>query len=297
MKYSDGILVLHQSDISHFITCPEQFRVVNHLGQNRFPEPDDGPIRSESDAATIGTCLHALIENELQGGWFKTLQSAKKWARTWFGQQIVSYLEDEVEYRTESYGGDPTKTLRAVDQLVESWWHSTERAYWQQRDRDTFLVEQYFDVPFVTRTGDGQISQIRLAGTPDIVDLQENRLVDWKSASRRYQRWEKQRWAHQPTTYTFAAAQQGWIEPNGDGLYRFDYRVFERGKVDESQELTVWRGSGQWAWLTQLVNNMADMMESDAATWPLRDDHALCGPKWCPIWYDCKGQFVSDDWA
>lgn len=294
MKFDDGVLTLHQSDISHFITCPEQFRVTNGLGP--LVQVDGDQYRSESDAATIGTCLHAVIEHELTGSRFKNLEAALRWARDWMGETITGYIRDEVDYRTESYGGDPGRTLQAVNLLVESWYQSKERKYWLSRDPKSFQVECGFDVHFVDRPGQ-VISEIRLAGTPDIVDIGENRVVDWKSASRTYQRWEKQRWAHQATVYTFAAADVGLIQPNGDGLYRFDYRVFERGKVVEAQEVTVWRGVGQWGWLTQLVNNIADMMESDAEVWPLRDDHALCGPKWCPIWNQCKGQFVADDWT
>lgn len=295
MNYGDGTLVLHQSDISHYITCPEQFRLSNGIGP--LVDTSGETWRSESDAALIGSCIHAVIERELSKGPIKTLAAARTWARNWIGKEISYFMENEIDYRTETYGGDPDKTLRAVDLLVESWWFSTERDYWLHRERDSYMVEAEFDVPFVTRPDTKIIKRVRLAGTSDIIDLQEHRVLDWKSASRSYQRWEKQRWAVQPTVYTFAAAEMNWIRPNSDGLYRFDFRVFERGKRTEAQEITVLRGPGQWAWLTKLVNNIADMMESDAAEWPLRDDHALCGPKWCPVWYQCKGAFVTEDWT
>lgn len=301
MRLKDDTLWLHQSDLSHYVTCPEQFRVSNGIQPRRPGESitiTDDTYRVESDAATIGTCIHAVIERELRKGPFANLGALKTWAKGWMGRQIMEYMEAEVEYRTETYGGNAARIMAAVYNLCESWWASKERDYWMHRDHDSYYVEHEFDVEFVTRPENKLIRQVRLAGTADIIDLQENRVLDWKSSGRAYQRWEKQRWAHQATVYTYAAAEEQLISANGDGLYRFDYRVFLRNnKVDEPQELTVMRGPGQWAWVTSMVNNIADMMESDANQWPVRDDHALCGPKWCPIWNDCKGAFVSEDWT
>ena len=295
MKLDDGVLTLHQSDIGHYIMCPEQFRVVNDIGP--YAEvPDSDPIRVETDAASIGTCLHAVIEKDLSDP-FTNFPEMLGWGSNRFGQMIQQYVDDGFEYRSETYGGDPARTLGALQMLIKSWYNSDERMYWMQRDRSSYIVEEYFNVHFVSRPEGKTIREIRLAGTPDIIDVQENRVVDWKSASRSYQRWEKQRWAVQPTCYTYAAADQGYIKPNSDGLYKFEYKVFERkNKQVQAQTVDVWRSQGQWAWLTKLVNNLADMVESDAECWPLRDDHALCGPKWCPIWYDCKGSFVDEDW-
>ena len=297
MKYDDGVLTLHQSDISHYVTCPEQFRVVNHIGPGA--QFDDEPtIRVETDAATIGTCLHAAIERELSGKPFSSLAAAQKWATDWMGETVSGFMSNGIVYRTESYGDDPAKAVGAVCNLVESWFVSEERAYWLQRDPASFLIENYFNIPFVKRTGDRLVREIRLAGTADIIDIAENRVVDWKSSGREYRRWEKQRWAHQPTVYTYAAASMGYILPDGDGLYRFDYRIFiRRASTAEAQSVSVFRGNGQWSWLTMLVNNIADQIESNSEMWPLRDDHALCGPKWCPVWDSCKGMFVGEDWA
>jgi hypothetical protein len=135
-----------------------------------------------------------------------------------------------------------------------------------------------------------------LAGTADVLDTYSHRLVDWKTTSRRYERWEKQRWAPQPTIYTYAAAELGLLDRHGSG-YQFDYRVFNH-KNNELQEVTVWRDQGQWSWMVQQVSHMVDMIESDMPRWPLRDDHALCGPKWCPIWDQCKGMYVQHpEWS
>jgi len=139
------------------------------------------------------------------------------------------------------------------------------------------------------------VRAVRLAGQADIVDRYTNRMIDWKSSGREYKRWEKQRWAVQPTVYTYAAHREGLITPFEQGC-RFDYGVFiRRGK--ESQQLTVWRSFGQWEWLARLCDNIATMFGSPLTQWPLRDDHALCGPKWCANWSECKGQFIEEDWT
>jgi len=294
MKLVDGVMTLHQSDISQYMKCPEQFRLANGISPNATWNPPDGG-RVESDAATVGTVLHGVIEQDLIYP-FDTLEKANSFGRQYLGSLITGYVEDGVEYRTESFGADPQVALRELGWLIESWYKSAERTYWLERDPKTFLIESFFDVPFVKRPG-REICEVRLAGTPDLVDLQENRVVDWKSASRPYQRWEYQRWGIQPTAYTFAAADQGLIEPNGDGLYKFDYRIFIKGKKLETQGITVLRGPGQWGWLTQVVNNIADLAESDATVWPLRDDGWWCGPRWCPIWTTCKGMFVDEEWT
>ena len=295
MKIEDGVLTLHQSDISNYMKCPEQFRRANGILGGCETELVEGG-RVESDAATVGTVLHHAIEQDIDAP-FKTVVSLQAEARNYFGQLIQSYMETETEYRTESFG-DALNALKELDWLVESWYTSKERDYWVHREPGSFLAETHFDVEFVTRASNNGISAVRLAGTPDIVDLQENRVLDWKSASRPYQRWEYQRWAVQPTAYTYAAASQGLIKPNADGNYQFDYRIFLKGKKLDTQEMTIMRGPGQWAWLTMVVNNIADMCESNAEHWPLRDDGWWCGPRWCPFWSDCKGAFVDaeNDW-
>lgn len=294
----DGTLWLHQSDINHFMTCPEQFRVVNGIQPGGVFEkvPDH---RVETDAATVGTVFHAVIEHEITEGRFQRAADAVRWAKNHMGDLVFGYVTDGVEYRTESFGADPTKALSALARLVETWFKSDERKYWLAIAADhpeCIQIEWTFDVPFI-QNRDGLYHTIRLAGTADVLDTYNHRLVDWKTSSRKYERWEKQRWAPQPTIYTYAAATEGLLERHENG-YQFDYRVFNHKYNDpEPQKVTVWREAGQWGWMVQQVSNMVDMIESDLPVWPVRDDHALCGPKWCPIWDSCKGMFVSEEWS
>lgn len=295
----DGALVLHQSDIGHFMTCPEQFRVTNGIEPGgTFVKQVD--MRVETDAATVGTVLHAVIEHDLSAdGPFRNMTDALEWGYTHMGGLIQSYVDSGTEYRTESFGANPQGALKKLSVLVEKWFTCDERSYWISliaHHPDQVLIENHFEVPFISNR-EGLYGEIRLAGTPDIVDCVNNRVVDWKTTGRDYQRWEKQRWAVQPTVYTYAAAELGWIDPSGDGTYRFDYRVFNhKNNSPQAQHVETFRGPGQWGWLVQMVSNMVDMIESSLKVWPLRDDHALCGPRWCPIWAECKGMYVNEEW-
>lgn len=297
MKSEETTLWLHQSDIEGFRNCPDQFRIVNGIlpGGDFEKVPE---LRVETDAATVGTCFHAMVEEDIKCG-FKNLSQAQAWARDFMTNLIDGYGMNGTEYRNETFGADPTKALAALAGLTKMWWDCAERKFWKQLgDQPGELeLEWSFDVPFLENLS-GRYKEVRLAGTADVLDRYNNRLIDWKTASRKYERWEKQRWAIQPTVYTYAAAHLGEIEPHGEG-YKFEYRVFNRKYLnDPPQEVTVWRSQGQWSWLVEVVTRMVKMIESDLAEWPVRDDHALCGEKWCPVWDQCKGSYMEHPtWA
>lgn len=244
--------------------------------------------RDETDAATVGTALHAVIEHETNKGFFKTLKRLRTLGHEKYLGLLEEYAEAGACYTRSSFGTD-AKALAALDKMVGTWFASAERL--QLQHEDNLKVEWEFDVPFRTF---GDVS-IRLAGTSDLVLLDRNQLWDWKSAGRTYERWEKQRWAVQPTVYTYAAAQEGLIVPNQDGLYEFRFKVFPRngGPV---QDVPVFRSTGSVNWLEQQIGSMLNVMTAvPDGPWPLNDHGALCGPKWCPFWSKCKGQFVSGE--
>jgi hypothetical protein len=286
-------LIIHQSDIKHFVTCPDQFRA----SKNVQPGGDfdrDLEIRVETDAATVGTVFHTVVEHELLGNRFQRLADAERFARHEMVRLVDQYVAAGVEYRTESFGenGGAVKTL---EKLVGQWFGSEERKYWLALVKDhpnCIQVEHQFLVPFITNR-EGRYKNVMLAGTMDVLDTYNHRIVDWKTSSRRYERWEKQRWDVQSTVYTFAAAQQNVLDRHEDG-YHFQFKVFNHKYNDpEPQTVEVQRDIGQWGWLVQTVSHMIDLIESDLPRWPLRDDHALCGPRWCPVWNECKGMYVT----
>lgn len=294
MKFDDGVLTLHQSDINNYRKCPEQFRLMNLV-------PDDDPDhaeRSESDAALVGTIGHDMIERDLERP-YSTKAYAIKRAKENYRAAVAGFVEAGVNFTTETFGSE-AKALANVEAIVRRWWDSDERDYWLTAVNDhgdLILVERTFDVPFLSETSHPDIKSVRLSGTPDIVDRYRNVIVDWKFPGRKYQRWEQQRWGVQESAYTFAMASEGLILPNEDGLYEFRFKVFIRNEQGEPQTVTVYRSPSQWAWLAEMVANIVEQMSNTEHRWPLRDDHALCGPKWCPAWSGCKGKWVEVDWT
>lgn len=292
MKVNGDVLTIHQSDIKHFIMCADQFRAANGILPGGDIDPSvDG--RVETDAATLGTVFHTVVEADLHER-FVSDDDVRAFAEKELSALIAHYWTEGVEYRTESFGeGD--KQLETLFKLTDRWFRSAERRGWQDlvaEEPDAIELEWSFDVPFMDRP-DRKYAKVRLSGTADVLDRYNNRIVDWKTSSRKYERWEKQRWDVQPTVYTFAAATLGELQRGSEG-YRFDFKVFNhRYNDDEPQTVEVWRDHGSWAWMVQQVEHMVTLIESDLERWPLRDDHALCSPKWCPVWADCKGQYVS----
>jgi hypothetical protein len=126
------------------------------------------------------------------------------------------------------------------------------------------------------------------------------RIWDWKTSGQEYKLWEKQRWAVQPTVYTWAAAQNGLLLPDGFGDYTFEYKVLKRSaKPSKFMTYRVTRTIRSWAWLERVVQNVATLFVTMGIEdeWPLNDHSALCSPKWCPFWDQCKGQYVDGSWA
>lgn len=295
MKADGEVLTLHQSDIKHFLTCPEQYRVVNGvLPGGDFEKQAD--LRVETDAATVGTVFHAVIEQDITHG-FPSVEEAERWGKQFMGDLVFQYLSDGTEYRCESFGDDPTKSLAALCQLIDRWWRSDRRARLKGLFDDGWIkLEHGFDVPFIDNRK-GRYKQVRLAGTIDVVNQYDHMLEDHKSSSsdHNYKRWEKQRWDIQSTVYTYAMAREQMVDRHPNG-YLFEFSVYTYKNGSAPNHIQVWRDTGQWGWLTQVVTNMVETIESDLTVWPLRDDHALCGPRWCPLWSQCKGTFVDEEW-
>lgn len=293
-----GVLSIHQSDLKDFLACPEQFRVTRGIQPGGdFLEPHE-QLRIENDAALIGTICHLAFETDLRDQTFTSLAQLKNWAKRQWHEACRGFLETGVEFRQENYVTHE-KAIQVMSAVLERWWKSTERGYWTMAAQDhgnLLHFELDFNVPLIVKR-EGRYQKINLGGTIDLLDLYEQRVVDYKTASRAFTRWEHQRWGIQETAYTFGAASLGLLKPHDDGNYQFDFRVFVKGEKGEPQSLTVYRSPDQWGWMIRQTENMVQMMESEVAHWPLRDDGWHCSPKWCPIWKDCKGAFVTEDWT
>lgn len=272
------ILRLHQSDIGTFSTCPEQAR------RKWFTDLED----STTDAAAIGTACHAAYEAQL-----KSLKSALDHPGVEGGydlpflQHIARHAYDEIE-RTEKLRYVQQKDAAAahhlIDECVANWVRDIQP---KVLINDKLQLELHFDIHLMFYKG----WEIRLAGFIDCVTA--NGIWDWKTANQAYKQWEKQRWAIQPTVYTAATVSLGLHE----WPVTFKYAVAEKKKKNgEVEIIPVIRTAEHIEWLKAQVGALVDYWRHtpETSTWLMRDDHVLCSPKWCPVWADCKGAYLSE---
>lgn len=285
MRIEDDGIHLHQSDIETFMQCPEKKRlsIIAGINEESFT----------SDAAFVGTCLHAVIQHELVEGPMDDLFSAHQLGAWKYLQGFEEMVEKGgVTYSRETFGDD-ARALAALERLVDVWWHSPEREMLMHMDPADYHVEWSFDRLFTTSESG---MPIWLAGQADLVLPWA--VWDWKSASSPYQRWEKQRWGVQPPVYLWAAQDAGLISKNREGFYEFQFKVAVRkAKLEPFQTVPILKSDAAFEWLRHEAENIANYVEAVGfeKPWLLNDHSALCGPKWCPFWDGCKGKFIDAD--
>lgn len=275
---------VHQSDIKSWLNCGEQVRLTRLVA-------DEG--RFQTDAATVGTVTHALIEEELNDGFFQDVRDAQAWAAHKFLAVLEQYAADGDVYSRSSFDTD-LKALKVVERLASSWYHCDERHWLASLDEGAYITEWDFDVPLGISY---QNTDIYIAGQADLLLVHQG-LWDWKTASQSYKRWEKQRYDVQSTAYTYAAHYEGLLEPNHFNEYHFTFKVFDTKLATPGppDSVTVKRSADNWNWLrTQVVNMLSVQYALPEGPWPLNDNHVLCSPKWCPVWDSCKGHHVSGE--
>lgn len=288
MRFDDNGIHIHQSDLKNH--CLEKLRLETVAV---------GP-RIENDAATVGTALHAVIEQELAGNLYATEHDAQGNAARIYLELLEEYAADGKPYALSSFNSHE----RAIDMLAalaSKWYRSNERQELLHCAEEP-LIEWHFDLPFTTvpakKFGKRQEEiPVFLSGTADIV--YNNQVWDWKTAGSEYRRWEYQRWGRQPDVYTWAAVKSGLLVPDRNGQVEFLFKVFVRNNNlgEQPQTVTVQRSANNWAWLETMVHrlvNFAYNMGLDRE-WPLDDQHVLCSPKWCTFFDMCKGNFVSGE--
>jgi hypothetical protein len=291
-------LHLRQSDINDWLQCAEKFR------RRIFDEAAGLSRATESDVALAGTTLHKFIEAEL--GERQVGLDPHAFAYEYYSGEAARFRSDPNVTFTENTFSSDSAAVNEIAKMVGMWLGSPLRADLLGRDPETLLVEWEFDELFTHIDS----MPVYLCGTTDLVLIGDG-MIDWKTAGRDYQRWEKQRWAVQPTVYTYAAARAGFIGqvPNlpadsgfDSGLtYPFEFVVFPRGRKGGIQHVDVNRGPEHWSWLAQQIGPMVrDIMVGQAQgwgdRWQMNDQSALCSDKWCPFWDSCKGAFMRDGW-
>lgn len=258
-----------QTFLNGLQTCPEQARA-----KYRREIPDDGHTASTAR----GVAMHAGIEYLL---WEKYNDDLGPHS----GEEAVSIAYHELDTIGE---WQHTKMSRAkvysstVDLLIAFRKHVLA-------DVEPAALEKRFDVPFYS----DDKREIRLVGAIDCID-ENGEVWDWKSATRPYEPWEKQRWAIQPTVYTHAVHAMK-VTPQGplpETLFHYAI-MFDN---HSAQLLDVSRDESHVDWLRQQALQAAIMLESGIKPWPLNDGGFWCSEKWCPKFFECKGAVMLDSW-
>ena len=227
--------------------------------------------RVESDAAAMGTAVHAGIEHALlEGGDHDAMVAV---ANAEFDR--ISALPN-FEWKSFENGVDEVRPL-IVTALTA--WNENVR----HRIDSVEAVEQRFDV--VVYEDEHRV--IKLVGTMDFLGSLDGEpvIIDWKTGKRKYDR-SKQN-SIQASVYSHAA------EALGFGRRLFKFGVMVRGASDV-QIMDVPRYSVHDQWLRAQLLDLAYLLEAELPTWPRTGESSyLCNATWCPAWSSCKGAFLG----
>jgi hypothetical protein len=256
----------HQSWLNTFDLCNERAR-YEHLLED---QPD-------SDAAATGTAVHSTIEYALRAR-YEGLDHVPL-------DVLVEFFHHELDampYEHVKWKGDDAPH-KFGELCVRNWYADVLPTL-------PFMgveLERKFRLPLI----DDEHRFVELGGT---IDYYADPLRDWKTSGRgEYEEWEYRRWAIQPTVYTWARYQLEVAEGRTPNLpMEFEYVVLGR---HGAQRFTVTRTPEHWAWMHDKVLTAALLIEAELPEWPKQDNHALCSPKWCDAWAECKGKFFEGE--
>jgi PD-(D/E)XK nuclease superfamily len=256
-----------QTVLSGLQMCPESTRA------KYFKEVES----EDTDSTARGTAVHAGIEyalHEKLAGSPIDLQSMVEVAR-----HELDVIGDWRYTRISR-----ANVYATVEPMLAGWLEQIEP------EVVPMFIEHSFNVPLY----EDRWREIRLTGMIDCVD-QGYVVWDWKTASRPYEPWEKQRWSIQATTYCEAIDQR--FDGMAPGAFAFGI-MFDDGST---QRIDVTRNQGHVDWLIQQALVLAKLIETNPkGPWVLNDGGWWCSPTWCPTFAAgrCKGAHIHDEkWA
>jgi len=274
VKTGDGeyTMPIRQSDLNSFFLCPEQAR-LKFAGL--LP-------RRTTEAMALGTAVHAGIEADLAHGAARTDAID---VIAWQLENLIDSPDFEmVKLDTDTY-------FEYAFKCFDAWFDHIRPVI-----GDVVAVERTFKLPFAEyRLANDWLVKVELHGTIDCVTSKA--LWDWKTANSSWKSsaWEKERWAVQPTIYTWAAQQLGLdTDPT-----TFSFGVMVKGKdpVDSksAEIVTVRRDQRHWEWLRRQLEPLVHLVAADLPQWPLHDQGWHCSGTWCPVWSQCKGSHAEGE--
>jgi hypothetical protein len=227
--------------------------------------------RVESDAAAMGTAVHAGIEHALlEDG---DLEKMVEVANAEFDR--ISQLPNFAWKSFEAGDVDAVRSLIA-----------TALTAWNTEVRDRLAVESV-EQRFSVVVHEDAERVIELVGTIDFIGLLDDQpvIIDWKTGKRKYSS-DKQA-SIQASVYSLAA------EAMGFGRRLFKFGVLVRGATSV-QMMDVPRWPAHDAWLRAQLLDMAVLLEAELPSWPRTGESSyLCNATWCPAWASCKGAHLG----
>lgn len=260
--------VFRQSDLGQFDFCLERGRALY------FEEVED----KGNDSALYGSCVHSGIE-----AYLKTKRDREQLLSE---ADMLDVFVDTLDETLDTWDGKWVKFDRSG--LIDMAWLAYHG--WRKEVEPLVrpeLIEWEFPPTVIHEDEERTIS---LKGTLDCVD-KHGCIWDWKTSSRPYTPWEKQRWAVQPSVYTF-----GLVHNTDVSLpVEFNYGILlHDGSV---QRVVVTRTEEHFSWLRHKLVTLAKVLESGQRPLPLNDTGWWCSPDWCANWDNCKGSHHGgDDW-
>jgi len=257
---------VRQSDLNTFNMCPEQAR-LKFAGKL--------PART-TEAMALGTADHAGIEAVLA-----------------HGATRVEAI-DVIAWQLENLLDGPDFEMVKLD--TDTYFHYAFMCFdaWYDHIRphigDVIAVEETFKLPFaIYPIANGWRVKVELHGTIDCVTSKA--IWDWKTANSSWKSsaWEKERWAVQPTIYSWAVNELGLdTDPT-----TFSFGVMVKGKdpadPKSAEIVTVRRDRQHYRWLERQIEPLVHLLVAQLPKWPLNDQGWWCSGTWCPAWSQCKG--------
>ena len=257
----DGGIAIRQSWLNDFLLCPERAR-------RNVLEPEEN---IGSDLTVIGTAMHAVIEQVLLG----EIDPADTDGAA---DEALAFAAEAEPWK--STGLTPEEMVGQTKLMSAAW---AANVYPQMPHSGK--VEYRFEFPI----GEADGTPVWFEGTIDYVG-DDGTVWDHKSSSRKYQQWEKQRWAIQPSVYCAAAVQDGLVS---EVPVRFFYDVMLRN--GDTQILELRRDIGHISFVREQAIAAAEfaLRYGTENRWMMNDQSALCSHVWCPFWDTCKGRDMS----
>jgi hypothetical protein len=231
----------------------------------------DPELNIGSDLTVIGTAMHAVIEQVLRE------EISPRDAASAAPEALQMAAEAEP---WKSTGLTPQEMIDQTRLMSAAW---ADQVY------PIMPMGGRVEYRFEFQIGETNGVPVWFEGTIDYV-APDNTVWDHKSSGRKYQQWEKQRWAVQPSVYCAAAVNDGLVNKVP---VKFFYDVMLRN--GETQIVELQRDIGHISFVRKQALAAATFASTYGMDreWPLNDQSALCSHIWCPFWDTCKGADMS----